>query len=290
MGNKNTYKNKNKGGYNKNKQKFYSKNKPQKNKQEEPLYFEASLLQMKVEDLSLRVETIALLKNNRINITADLCRRTEHDMYKIQTLNKRILTEIKAALDEHGLYFKPIEEKIIVKTNTPKEEKVLPTEKKSKFATGAAKDIIIDVEEVQKEEKKDNKITEPLLSDQWRKIQKGGKWGFYDGFKTVIPCMYDEVYGFSEGLCSVELDDKCGYIDENNNIVIDLKYELAMSFYEGLAVVSLNGKVGFIDHKGKEVIPFIYDAATHFEDGEAKVKKDGKWGTIDKENNVVWIK
>ena len=86
MGNKNTYKNKNKGGYNKNKQKFYSKNKPQNNKQEEPLYFEASLLQIKIEDLSLRVETIALLKNNRINVTADLCRRTEHDMYKIQHL------------------------------------------------------------------------------------------------------------------------------------------------------------------------------------------------------------
>ena len=129
MGNKNTYKNKNKGGYNKNKQKFYSENKPQNNKQEEPLYFEASLLQIKIEDLSLRVETIALLKNNRINVTADLCRRTEHDMYKIQTLNKRILAEIKAALDEHGLYFKPIEEKIIVKTNNPKEEKVIPTER-----------------------------------------------------------------------------------------------------------------------------------------------------------------
>lgn len=288
MGDKNTYINNKKGGNNKNKKKFYSKNKPQINKPEEPLYFEASLLQIKIEDLSLRVETITLLKNNRINVTADLCRRTEHDMYKIQTLNKRILAEIKDALDEHGLYFKPVEEKIIVKT--PAEEKVIQVEKKSKFATGAAKDTIINVEDVQKEEKKDTKVTEPLKSDQWRKIQKGGKWGFYDGFKTVIPCMYDEAYGFSEGLCSVELDEKCGYIDENNNIVIDLKYELAMSFYEGLAVVSLNGKVGFIDHKGNEVIPFIYEAATHFEDGEAKVKKDGKWGTIDKENNVVWIK
>ena len=88
----------------------------------------------------------------------------------------------------------------------------------------------------------------------------------------------------------MELDDKCGYIDEKNNIVIDLKYELAMSFFEGLAVVGLNGKVGFIDHTGKEVIPIMYDAATHFEDGEAKVKKDGKWGTIDKDNNVTWIK
>ena len=290
MSDKKIYNNNKKGGKNKNKKKFYSKNKPQKNKQEEPLYFEASLLQIKVEDLSLKIETITLLKNNRINVTADLCRRTEHDMYKIQTLNKRILLEIKDALNEHGLYFKPVEEKIVVSSPKKEEQEVHVVEKKSKFATGAAKDNIIKAEEVEKEEKKETKITEPLLSDQWRKIQKGGKWGFYDGFKTVIPCMYDEAYGFQEGLCSVELDDKCGYIDEKNNIVIDFKYELAMSFFEGLAVVGLNGKVGFIDHKGNEVIPIFYDAATHFEDGEAKVKKDGKWGTIDKENNVTWIK
>ncbi|MCQ2603059.1 MAG: WG repeat-containing protein, partial [Clostridia bacterium] len=108
------------------------------------------------------------------------------------------------------------------------------------------------------------KLTEPLPVEKWRKIQKNGKWGFYDGFKTVIPSMYDEVFSFKEGLASVELDEKCGYIDSENNIVIPFDYETAMSFSEGYAAVCKTVKFGYINKQGEVVIPFEYDAATPF--------------------------
>lgn len=259
-----------------------------KQKEQEVLPFNVELLELPIEELSLSDFTLELLKKNRINVAADLCRKTEKDMYKIQNLNKKILLEIKKALNEKGMY---------IKGEGVKEEKEdkpqVPEKKGSKFAVAAAKDA--KKEEISEDtedevELSQTKLTTPLECKNWRKIQKGGKWGFYDGFKTVIPCMYDEVYGFVEGLCSVELDEKCGYIDTKNNIVIDFKYDLAMSFSEGLAVVEKGGKCGYINNKGEVVIPFIYDAATKFEEGEGKVKKDGKWGTIDTSGNVVWIK
>lgn len=78
-----------------------------------------------------------------------------------------------------------------------------------------------------------------------------------------------------------------------------MKYEDAKSFSEGLASVKLNGKWGFVDTKGKEVITLQYEEAKYFEEGYAAVKQNGKWGIINKENSVivgfmyddiVWIK
>lgn len=145
----------------------------------------------------------------------------------------------------------------------------------------------------QKQDKKPQKtvekLTEPLKPGQWRKVLKGGKWGYSNGFKIVIPTMYDEIFAFKEGLASVEIDEKCGYIDEENNVVIPLDYDTAMSFSEGLAMVCKGEKCGYINKNNEVVIPFEYDAATPFENGEAKIKKDGKWGTITTEGKITWI-
>ena len=60
--------------------------------------------------------------------------------------------------------------------------------------------------------------------------------GFYDGQKNVIPPVYDEVFSFKEGLALVELDEKCGFIDSENNVVIPFDYEAGLSFSEGFAM------------------------------------------------------
>lgn len=63
-----------------------------------------------------------------------------------------------------------------------------------------------------------------------------------------------------------------------------------MSFSEGLASVQIGDKCGYIDKQNVLVIPCVYDACTQFENGRAKVKQDGSWGTIDKEGKTVWNK
>ena len=66
----------------------------------------------------------------------------------------------------------------------------------------------------------------------------------------------------------------------NKNISVKKKYNNIFDFSEGLASVELNGKWGFINKTGKEVIPLKYDDAYPFSEGLAKVKLNGKYGLI----------
>ena len=98
---------------------------------------------------------------------------------------------------------------------------------------------------------------------------------------------------FSEGLLAVCNNDKWGFVNEYDEIIIPLKYDFARNFSEGLALVSKgewvqekeygatvevlkNSKSGFIDKTGKEVIPLQFDIANDFENGRAKVKLNGE--------------
>jgi hypothetical protein len=51
----------------------------------------------------------------------------------------------------------------------------------------------------------------------------GGKWGFIDKANTeIVPCMYDEVYNFSEGIAAVCIGDKWGFIlDKEKSLQIE---------------------------------------------------------------------
>ncbi len=122
-------------------------------------------------------------------------------------------------------------------------------------------------------------------------IIQNGKAGFADkDGKVVIPCEYDFVANFSEGLAQVANKNgnlwKCGFIDESGNIVVPLNYADAHEFKEGMAAVRkvTDGvsKHGFVDNHGKEVVPCKYDYTDSFNEGLAWVRKDGKYGYVDK--------
>jgi|GEM_PF-4695316 len=69
---------------------------------------------------------------------------------------------------------------------------------------------------------------------------------------------------FHDGLLAVcDLDNYCGYLNQDGKIAIDLKYSRTSVFLYGYAQVSLGDKLGVIDTRGKEVIPVQYDHATH---------------------------
>ena len=119
------------------------------------------------------------------------------------------------------------------------------------------------------------------------RVELNGKYGFIDQSGTeVIPCKYDDVVDFSEGLAAV-LNGKWGFIDQSGTEVIPCKYDDVDDFSEGLVAVEFNGKWGFIDQSGTEVIPCKYDWAGDFSEGLAVVKLNGKWGFIDQSGNEV---
>lgn len=276
-------------------------------------YSEAQLM-MSLSELGLCETTCTLLESNKITKSADLVKRSEKDMYKVQGLNKRILFEVKDALKKNGMSLCPIQDnkkpqnanqdngkkKSVDSEKNLQSDEPKGEEKKSKFGlvdrpkTNNGQKTPKQTKQNQQKQKQDKpqkqeKLTEPLKAGQWRKVLKGGKWGYSDGFKIVIPTMYDEIFAFKEGLASVEINEKCGYINEQNEVIIPLDYDTAMSFSEGLAMVVKGDKCGYINQNNEVIIPFEYDAGTPFEDGEAKIKKDGKWGTITKNGKVTWI-
>ena len=119
-------------------------------------------------------------------------------------------------------------------------------------------------------------------------VQKDDKWGFIDENDNMItPFEYDGVDGFSEGLAPVLKDDKWGFIDKEGKFVIPRKYQYASIFNEGFAAVWKDGKYGFIDTKGEIVIPYTYNEVRPFHEGLAAVLKDDKWGFIDKTGEIV---
>ena len=76
----------------------------------------------------------------------------------------------------------------------------------------------------------------------------------------VLPCIYDYMYVFSNGLINVAIDGKKGVIDDKGNEVIPCIYEACGSSYsDGLVYAKQNGKYGFINLKGETIIPFKYD-------------------------------
>lgn len=126
--------------------------------------------------------------------------------------------------------------------------------------------------------------------------------GFSTDTSVIIIPKYDEVAPFhsgGSGLAGVKLNDKWGYIDLRETVIIEFLYDDANMFFGGLAAVKLNSKWGFIDTTGNIVIDFQYDnisantdTATYygnsgFEGGLARVKLNGKWGLINKKGEYI---
>lgn len=135
-------------------------------------------------------------------------------------------------------------------------------------------------------------------------IMKEGLYGFidYNGIEFIKP-QYDKYCAFRNGFACVQKDEKWGFINKKNELIIPYEYENTedskFMFEEHikdgkfilLSAVIKNGRYGFIDALNNIIIPFEYED-TAFKDNEKPskfipVKKDGKWGVIDTDNNIA---
>lgn len=127
--------------------------------------------------------------------------------------------------------------------------------------------------------------------NKYDRVVKHGKMGLID-FKgqLIIPPIYDVLEDEeSKDVIFFKDDDKFGYLNLNNNIVIPCIYEYATGFVKdiNLTVVAKNGKYGFIDKNGEVKIPLTFDFAGQFANGLAPVVKNNKVGFVDYNGNLV---
>ena len=130
------------------------------------------------------------------------------------------------------------------------------------------------------------------FSEGLASVKLNNKWGFIDKKgKKKISFKYDYARFFSEGLAVVELNDRRGVIDKNGQEIVSPKYWRIQDFLEGLAAVCIrlneNNKWGFIDKNGREIIPLIYDDAEVFSAGVVAVKLNNKYGLLDRKGKYI---
>lgn len=120
-------------------------------------------------------------------------------------------------------------------------------------------------------------------------VKRNNKWGLFKR-NNRIPCEYDGITSFFQGYALAVKNNKCGAINEYNNIVVPFEYENMYAFTNsGYAAAKKNEKWGVINDKNKVVISFEYEDVWWSPAGfnYSKFKKNGKWGKIDENNKVV---
>lgn len=111
-----------------------------------------------------------------------------------------------------------------------------------------------------------------------------------------IKAEYDYAWLFSEGVAAVVKDDKIGFIDKDNKVVIPFQYPMYASyapytyrFYSGYCkMTDEDGRCGLIDHFGAWVIEPKYQRIKKPVFGKyRKVKLNGKWGLLDENLKLI---
>ncbi|MBK6379064.1 MAG: WG repeat-containing protein [Chitinophagaceae bacterium] len=112
--------------------------------------------------------------------------------------------------------------------------------------------------------------------------------------KLIVEPQYFDIEGFSEGLAVIKKRKPdygflWGAVDVNGSIVIPFEYDYLGVLKEGLVNFQKENKMGFLDKNNKVIIPAMYYNFSVFSDGLAavKVSETGKYGYIDKSNTLV---
>ena len=126
-----------------------------------------------------------------------------------------------------------------------------------------------------------------VLDDDLAKVKQENKIGLFSIKRNqiIIPCEYDNVYSFSEGLAKVILNGKYGMVNNLGTVIVPCEYDVVKKINGNLIVVKSNEKFGFFNTIGKQISECQYDQACIFHDGIARVAmgnwSDSKFGYID---------
>ena len=127
------------------------------------------------------------------------------------------------------------------------------------------------------------------FSEGLASVKVGGKWGYINnqGKHIIQPLFDDAAENFSEGLASVKVGKKFVYINNKGKRVIQPQFDYAGNFSEKLAAVLIGGKWGYIDKQGNSAIQPKVDYAGNFSEKLAVVRIGKKYGYIDNRGNHV---
>ncbi len=114
-------------------------------------------------------------------------------------------------------------------------------------------------------------------------VKINNKFGYKNKQEEIIvEPKYDQASHFEGGLAIVRIGEKWGAINNKGETLIEMKFNKLHSFWNGMTEFEINKKWGFIDTTGKIVIPAKYENVYPFLEDLAQVKLKNKWGYINK--------
>lgn len=116
-----------------------------------------------------------------------------------------------------------------------------------------------------------------------------GQCGLIDRFgSVVVPCIYDGMEYPSEGRIAVFSHSHVGYCNLDGVEVIPPIYLQGAGFSDGCAAVQLaDGCCAFIDTLGQMLFDRTFDNVRPFHNGHALVCDEGRWGLIARDGSVA---
>jgi hypothetical protein len=129
----------------------------------------------------------------------------------------------------------------------------------------------------------------PLFDGMTTVQSRDWKWGVINReLEIIIPFISDRQVHFSEGLFRICIDGAFGYVDINNQWIIEPQFEDATSFSEGFAAVKVGELWTYINRTGEIIMPpIITQRPPMFSDGLAEVRIDGRTVTINTSGEIV---
>jgi hypothetical protein len=120
-------------------------------------------------------------------------------------------------------------------------------------------------------------------------VEINDKWGFINlKNEIVVRPEFDHVEPFSEGLARVQVGKLLGFVNRDGKVVIQPQFAEARDFHDGLAVVSLgHERYGVVDYSGAFVVPPKYLEIEPFSDGMAVVRQEDRFGAVDHSGRLV---
>jgi hypothetical protein len=114
------------------------------------------------------------------------------------------------------------------------------------------------------------------------------KWGYVDNLnQVVIKPIYRTCFPFHNGYAKIEGNK---FINAKGlELIVPFKIVESRGFKDSLAAIYVNGKWGYLDVGGKMKIPNKYNLCTDFNGGFAIARIDEKVFVIDKEGNEMEI-
>jgi hypothetical protein len=95
-------------------------------------------------------------------------------------------------------------------------------------------------------------------------VKLGEKYGVIDENGTfIIPCEYEDIQLFSNGMITLTQNGKCSLADKNGRIVSNGRYDTITQVGDFFSFEKDN-RYGFLNRKGEEVIPQTYDYITFY--------------------------